>query len=166
MGGKWLCGGAFALAGAFFLRRGFRTLRGKLWPVTKVDPRDINKDCVTLEDLQGRWRMVSVGKNGNFAPPQMFINTRIDLLIEGTSFTVFTNDERNKVGHFQLDSTQNPTHYDEHFTEGDTGTNLCIVRVRSGEIEFCQAEEGDPRPKNFSEKRTDGATIARFRRTA
>jgi uncharacterized protein (TIGR03067 family) len=121
---------------------------------------------VTLETLQGKWRMVSVGKNGNFAPPQFFANTKIFLLIEGDKYSVETNGNLGDVGKLVIDTSKSPVFFDQVVTGGsDAGkTHLGIVRFRDGLLENCQAEKGNPRPKDFNRKRKDNASLASFRK--
>jgi uncharacterized protein (TIGR03067 family) len=128
-----------------------------------------NKDeemPVTIESLQGKWRMVSVGKNGNFAPPQFIANTRIFMLIDGDTYKVETNGSIGDVGKLVLDTTKSPVCFDQVITGGsDAGkTHLGIVRFRDGLLENCQAEKGNPRPKDFNRNRKDNASLASFRK--
>src|SRR5262245_44750611 len=123
---------------------------------------------VTLEQLQGRWRMVSVGKNGNFAPPGMFANVKIMMVIEGSRYTVISNGEQGDGGTIQVDSTKSPAHFDQRIDRGDDAgkSHLGIIRFREGMLEHCQADKGRERPKDFSRKRKDDASLACFRKVA
>lgn len=121
---------------------------------------------VTLEALQGRWRMVSVGRNGNFAPPQAMANVKIVMTIQGENYFIESNGTKSDSGLIRLDTTQNPVHFDQVITGGDDAgnTHLGIVRFRDGLLENCQGEKGHPRPKDFARKRNDDASLASFRK--
>lgn len=113
----------------------------------------------SLTDLQGQWRMVSVGKKGKFAPEEVFAK----------SLTLFTISENNYEispmglkGQLVVDSSKCPTHLDQHNTKGEI--RLCIVRIRNGELEICQAVVGDDRPTDFNPNRLDNASLTRFAR--
>jgi len=56
-----------------------------------------------------------------------------------------------------------PNQLDQHDDNGDT--HLCIVRMRNGLLEICQAEVGKPRPTDFDHMRSDGASLTLFKRT-
>jgi len=47
--------------------------KAKLWE-TQPDDKIVTK--VTLESIEGLWQMVSVGRNGNFAPPEVIENSQ------------------------------------------------------------------------------------------
>ncbi len=122
---------------------------------------------VTLESLQGKWRMVSVGKNGNFAPPAVIASKKTFLIIQGDQYSVITNDAKGDAGTIKLDTSKSPVHFDQHITSGsDKGqVHLGIVRFRVGLLENCQGDIGDPRPKDFARKRKDDASLVCFRHT-
>ena len=120
---------------------------------------------VTLESLQGKWQMVSVGKNGNFAPPAMIASAKIFMIIEGDQYTVVTKGTKGDQGSLKLDTSKKPVHFDQHITLGDDAgsVHLGIVRFKDGLLENCQGDVGCPRPKDFARKRQDGASLASFR---
>lgn len=121
---------------------------------------------VTIESLQGTWLMVSVGKNGNFAPPQYFANSKILMVIKGDRYKVIANGNESDSGRIVFDPSKSPAHFDHHVTGGDDAgeVHLGIVRFRDGLLENCQGDKGCPRPKNFSRKRNDGASLATFKK--
>jgi uncharacterized protein (TIGR03067 family) len=121
---------------------------------------------VTLESLQGRWRMVSVGKNGNFAPPAMIASAKIFMIIEGNDYRVVTDGRKGDQGTIKLDTSQEPVHFDQHITHGDDAgsVHLGIARFRDGMLENFQGDKGGPRPKRFVRQWDDGASLAAFRR--
>ena len=121
---------------------------------------------VTLEALQGKWKMVGVGKNGNFAPPTMVANMKIYMTIDGDHYTVIADGTVGDQGTIKLDTTQNPVHFDQHITQGDEAghAHLGLIRIRDGVLENLQGDTGAPRPKKFAAKWKDGASLASFRR--
>jgi len=123
-------------------------------------------DSITLETLKGKWRMVSVGKNGNFAPAKMILDARIFMIIEGDRYTIITEGQNADEGTIKLDVSKKPVHFDQHVTSGDDAgsTHLGIIRFRDGMLENFQGDNGCPRPKEFTRIWNDGASLAAFRR--
>lgn len=121
---------------------------------------------VTTANLQGKWLMVSVGKNGNFAPKEVILGARIYMMIEGDRYTVTSNGKIGDRGIIHLDTSKNPVTFDQQITAGDDAGNkhLGIIRFVGEDLENCQAEAGSPRPKDFARRRSDGASLARFKR--
>jgi uncharacterized protein (TIGR03067 family) len=123
---------------------------------------------VSLDALQGKWRMVSVGKNGNFAPPQFIANAKIFMIIQGDQYSIVNDGDAGDRGTIRLDASQKPAHFDQHISAGkDAGkVHLGIVRFRDGMLENCQADKGRERPKDFARNRKDGASLACFKKVA
>jgi uncharacterized protein (TIGR03067 family) len=121
---------------------------------------------VTIESLQGKWLMVDVGKNGNFAPKEVILGARIYMTIEGDRYTVTQGGKAGDCGIIQLDTSKSPVTFDQQIVAGDDAgkKHLGIVRFVGDDLENCQAEVGSPRPRDFARKRTDGASLARFKR--
>jgi hypothetical protein len=44
-------------------------------------------DVVTPQSMEGLWRMISVGRNGNFAPPQVIERESVAIAIVGNTIT-------------------------------------------------------------------------------
>jgi uncharacterized protein (TIGR03067 family) len=121
--------------------------------------------AVTLDDLQGKWQMISVGRNGNFAPPDRVLAGEIYLSIRGNKFSVTGAGKLQDQGTVRFDGAQTPAHFDQHSTGPDgMSVRLGIIRLEDDELECCQGEPGSPRPKDFARNRRDGANLARFRR--
>ncbi|EAQ79740.1 TIGR03067 domain-containing protein [Blastopirellula marina] len=114
-------------------------------------------DFVTLDSLQGVWRMVSVGRNGNFAPQEMIDKGNVIMSITGDRFCLENSGERGKL---KLKNHLLPTHMDQLSDNGSP--LLCIVRFIDGELEICQGDSGKKRPRHFARDRFDGASLARF----
>ncbi len=123
---------------------------------------------VTMEAIQGKWKMIGVGKNGRFAPATFIANAKIYMTIQGDRYTVITDGTIGDRGVIKLDANQSPAHFDQHIQEGDDAgsIHLGIVRFNDGILENFQAEKGCPRPKKFVAKWNDGASLARFRRVS
>ncbi len=127
-----------------------------------------DSEPVTLESLQGKWKMVGVGKNGRFAPATFIANAKIYMTIQGDKYTVTNDGEIGDQGIIKLDTKQTPVHFDQHVKHGDDAgaVHLGIVRFNDGILENFQAEKGCPRPKKFVTKWSDGASFAKFRRVS
>lgn len=121
---------------------------------------------VTVEALQGKWKMVRIGSNGNFAPPTVTAAAKIYSTIEGNFYTVTTGGVVGDRGTIRLDTAQAPVHFDQLIAEGEGAgsTLLGIARMRDGLLENFQAEQGCERPKKFRNRWSDGASLAAFRR--
>jgi uncharacterized protein (TIGR03067 family) len=122
------------------------------------DPSDLVEN-VTLESLQGVWRMVSVGRNGNFAPQAVIDQANLVMKIDGNRMGMA--DEQTGAT-FTLNQGVVPNELDQLADDGDV--HLCVVRFRNHELEICQGEPGKPRPTNFRARRRDGASLTRFER--
>ena len=114
---------------------------------------------LSLSDIQGRWRMVSVGRRGNFAPPEVLQSSEVVFEINGDAFTI---PHTGTTGRLMLSTSHTPVHLDQLNDDGDN--HKCIARIRNGELEICQAENGDERPANFNPNRHDNASLTRFTR--
>lgn len=116
-------------------------------------------DPVTLSELQGTWRMIQCGRNGRFAPLEEIALADVRMQIRGDRFEMPGSGSK---GRLVLHSGQLPTAMDQC---GDDGSmHRCLVRMVDHNLEICQAEDGDPRPTDFSPKRRDNATLTRFTR--
>lgn len=116
------------------------------------------QEFVTIDSIQGQWRMVSVGRNGNFAPQEVIDESNLVMSISGNEFEL---SDSGSSGTLKLRNNVLPTHMDQLDDDGDI--HLCIVRFRNAELEICQGEVGKKRPMHFSEVRFDGASLTRFK---
>jgi len=114
-------------------------------------------DVVTPQSMEGLWRMISVGRNGNFAPPEVIERGNVAIAVVGNTITDTATLE---LSTFQLNNDVIPNQLDQTDQNGDT--HLCIVRMRGGHLEICQGEVGKPRPTNFDRRRHDGASLTLF----
>jgi uncharacterized protein (TIGR03067 family) len=123
---------------------------------------------VTMEALQGTWLMVSCGKNGNFAPPQMIQMANIRMTIRGDRYAITQSGNPSDSGTLRVDASQSPVTFDHHVLAGDDAgkVHLGLVRFVGDELENCQGDIGCRRPKDFNPQRHDGASLARFRRVS
>jgi len=143
----------------------YKTLTGKPFIVIdngepkfwKENPDDVIEDIVTLESLQGLWRMASVGRNGNFAPPDVIEQANLSIAVVADTFTITNTLELSTV---EINNDVVPNQLDQTSADGDV--HLCILRWRNGKLEICQAESGKPRPSDFTHVRTDGASLTLF----
>ena len=120
-------------------------------------PGDKLQTSFTLDDIQGDWRMTSVGRNGNFAPSTVIEETNLLMSIEGPRYSV-----ENSTGRLILTPAADGVQMDQIEDDGDT--HHCIARLRNDELEICQADVGQQRPTDFRPDRTDDASLTRFAR--
>jgi uncharacterized protein (TIGR03067 family) len=121
-------------------------------------PPVITGGPVTLDNLQGRWRMVEVGKNGRFSPVVETALSNFVMEIAGDRFSLPSNEG----GRLHLDNGTFPTAMDQIGDDGDI--HRCIARLIDGQLEICQGDVNKPRPKDFSRSRRDDASLVRFSR--
>lgn len=114
-------------------------------------------DLVTLESIEGLWRMISVGRNGNFAPPEVIEKGNVTVAIVGNTITPTDTLELSTI---ELNNNVIPNQLDQTDQNGDK--HLCIIRMRGGNLEICQGEVGKPRPTSFNRQRNDGASLTMF----
>lgn len=124
-----------------------------------AQPGDVILNEISLQDIQGCWQMVSVGRNGNFAPPEIFEQRIMKLRIEGVHFII---EPRNTTGTLRVDNSFQPVCLDRCDDDGDI--HLCIARIRNGELEICESKIGADRPQSFDPDRKDNASLTRFKR--
>ncbi|MEQ9408888.1 MAG: TIGR03067 domain-containing protein [Fuerstiella sp.] len=125
-----------------------------------------NSPGVTAESLQGEWKMVSLGPNGNFARPNDMSQAGILFTIDGEKYTVKAGDSIQEQGTVAIDLAQDPPHLDQKLSEGpDSGkSHLGIFRIVDGRLENCQAAFGQPRPTSFDPEGNSTASLAVFER--
>lgn len=121
---------------------------------------------VTLEALQGEWRMVSVGRNGNFAPAAVIQSSNIRMIITGNEYRVVNEGTIADQGTLVLDAANRPAHLDQHISHGAEAGSVRrgIVRLRDGLLEHFQGTSGGSRPEQFVREWSDGTSLAGFRR--
>jgi uncharacterized protein (TIGR03067 family) len=122
-------------------------------------PGDEIVSDISLHDIQGRWRMVSVGRRGKFAPPEVLQASKVIFEIKGEAFAI---PHSGTTGRLVLNASHRPVQLDQINDDGDN--HKCVVRIRNGELEICQAENGEERPSNFNPNRHDNASLTRFAR--
>lgn len=129
------------------------------WGAPKTAPPPaITGEPVTLDTLQGRWRMIEVGKNGKFAPIFETALSNFVMEIAGDRFSFSSNEG----GRLHIDNATFPTAMDQIGDDGDT--HRCIVRLIDGLLEICQGDVNKPRPKDFARARRDDASLVKFSR--
>ncbi len=124
-----------------------------------AQPGDEIRNDISLQDIQGCWQMVSVGRNGNFAPPEVFEQRIVRFRIDGIHVVI---EPHNTTGTLKVDNSFQPVRLDQCDDDGDI--HLCIARIRNSELEVCQSETGADRPQNFDPNRNDNASLTRFKR--
>jgi uncharacterized protein (TIGR03067 family) len=126
----------------------------------KSPPPVATGEPVTVDLIQGRWRMIECGKNGKFAPIFELALSNFVMEISGDRFTLAGSNEG---GRLQIDGSSFPTVMDQICDDGDI--HRCIARLVDGQLEICQGDANKPRPADFSRSRKDDATLTRFSRS-
>ena len=134
-------------------------LRPKATPAKPVDSK------LTLDQLAGQWKMVSLGQKGNFDKLQDMTAAGIVFEITGSNYTVKSGDQVQEQGTIVLNASQASVHFDQELTEGaDKGkTHLGLVRLVDGQLHNCQADFDKDRPVSFDSGNAD-STLAIFAR--
>lgn len=127
--------------------------------ISGEDAEEVIIDHVSLDELQGLWRMISVGRNGNFAPKEVIEKSNFTIAIVSNTLT---DTSALTMSTIEVNNDVVPNHLDQ--TDEDGETHLCLVRLRNNHLEMCQAEVGKPRPIDFNRKRRDGASLVLFER--
>lgn len=119
---------------------------------------------VSLDAIQGDWKVVSLGRNGRFAPESHLASANMTFSISGRQFENLAESGTLELEKVTSSTSELPeavvTHMDQRGSTGDL--HKCIVRLVNGQMEVCQAEVGKPRPVDFKRKRKDGASLVRF----
>ena len=105
----------------------------------------------TLADLQGEWKIVSVGQNGGKAPFFIPWLMKPRLVVDGDRFTKFMGDRMIESGRLVISTEGDLATFDEHIETGDDAGNvhLGIIRWVGKKIEHLQGKVGGNRPKGF-----------------
>lgn len=130
------------------------------------DSKKRNSGPATEKDLQGKWKLTSLGKNGNFAEPDDMSAANIIFVVEGEMYSVMAGDEFVEKGTLTIDVDQNPAQLDQNISEGpDAGkAHLGIFRIVEGKLENCQGAIDQARPTSFDSKDNATASLAVFER--
>jgi uncharacterized protein (TIGR03067 family) len=107
---------------------------------------------LSLDKLQGKWQLVSLTKGGNVAPADELKKANLVLTIEKDGYAVSVNGQVVEKGKLKLDSKAKPASIDQIIEEGkDKGkSQLGIVRVKDGKLQWTQAQVGEKRPTDFA----------------
>ncbi|WP_040769416.1 hypothetical protein, partial [Novipirellula maiorica] len=68
----------------------YRTVKKSAAENPKVlgqDSKEVIIDNVSLDEIQGMWRMISVGRNGNFAPKEVIERSNFTIAIVSNTLT-------------------------------------------------------------------------------
>ncbi|WP_144055212.1 hypothetical protein [Rhodopirellula baltica] len=114
------------------------------------------KNPPTIDDLQGEWRLVSVGQNGGKAPFFLPWIIKMRMTIEGDRFTKHMGGNVFETGRLTLAQNGEYSHLDEHIDSGDDSgkVHLGIVRWVGKKVELLQGKIGEDRPSGFPYTKT------------
>ena len=122
--------------------------------------------ALSASDLHGTWKMISLGRAGNFDSPDDMRSAGIEFVVDGQKYSVAAGGTVQEQGTLVLISSENPAHLDQQVTEGpDAGkSHLGLVRIVDGKLQNCQAAFGEPRPESFESRAGSSDTLAVFER--
>lgn len=105
----------------------------------------------TIDDLQGEWKIVTVGQNGGKAPFFIPWLLKPRLLIKGDHYTKFMGDKVVEKGRLTVQPASDYSIMDEHIESGDENgqQHLGIIRWIGKKIEHLQGKIDAERPKRF-----------------
>lgn len=120
----------------------------------------------SLKDLQGEWKVIRIGKDGNRAPRFLMWLVDIRFRIEGDRYTTSAGGEVIEQGKLQFQSKANFAWLDQHVESGDDAgqVHLGIVRLVTGRLEHLQAEIGCERPLGFPYNKETKGNMALMKR--
>ena len=123
--------------------------------------------ALSLDSIQGRWNLISVGQNGNFSELTDMTSAKIVFAIEGDRYTVTGGDEVQEQGTIAVDGAKDPAHLDQNISEGpDKGkSHLGIFRLVDDRLEHVQAAVEQDRPVSFESQENSTASLAVFKRS-
>ena len=120
----------------------------------------------SLEKLQGEWKVIRIGKNGNRAPRLLMWIVRIRFRIDNDRYITSARGETIEEGRLTLQPHEEFAYLDQHVETGDDAgkTHLGIIRFVNGKLEHLQADVGDERPSGFPYSTATKAHMALTRR--
>lgn len=119
----------------------------------------IEGQAVTIDALQGEWRMLECGKRGRFAPVEELALADVRMKVLGDRLTMLGSGATDIL---HLNGSTFPTELDQVGPDGEV--TRCIARMINGQLELSQADVGKPRPTDFSRLRSNPNTVVRFTR--
>lgn len=120
----------------------------------------------TINDLQGEWKIMSVGQNGGKAPFFIPWLMKLRLVVDGDRFTKYMRDRIVETGRLKISPASGFSHFDEHIESGDDDGNvhLGIIRWVGKKIEHLQGKAGEERPPGFPYTKTSMVGYAMMKR--
>ena len=120
----------------------------------------------TIDDLQGKWKIISVGENGGKAPffIPWLLKPRLD--VKGAQYTKFMGQRVVEKGRLSIQPSSGYSFMDEYIESGDEcGTqHLGIVRWVGGKLEHLQGKIGGERPAGFPYTKESQVGYAKMKR--
>ncbi len=122
---------------------------------------------LSSKDLQGTWKMVSLGRAGQFDKPDDMTSAGIEFIVEADRYRVVAGGAVQEQGVLVLKTDEAPVHLDQQVTAGaDAGkSHLGLARILDGKLQNCQAALGEPRPDSFNPRPDSTASLATFARS-
>ena len=121
----------------------------------------------TIDDLQGEWRIVSVGEDGGKAPffiPWLF---KLRLRVEGKRYTKYMGKKVVETGRLRIKPKSGYSTMDERIESGDDcgKLHLGIIQWVGKRLEHLQGKVDDERPKQFPYRKDSQVGYAMMKRT-
>ncbi len=120
-----------------------------------------------LNDLQGEWKIVSVGQNGGKAPFFIPWLMKPRLVVEGDRFTKYMGDRVVETGRLTVSQGAEFSQIDEHIESGDDNgkSHFGIIRWVGNKIEHLQGKVDGERPSGFPYAKSSMVGYAMMKRT-
>jgi uncharacterized protein (TIGR03067 family) len=112
-------------------------------------------DSETKDELQGRWKLIQVEKEGKSHKVKPKTTEFFELKFKGNKVTTLFNEDRTEEGTYKIDPDKKPRTIDfMPMTSDDKGkTLLGIYEIKGDKLKVCVAEpEVKKRPTKFETK--------------
>jgi uncharacterized protein (TIGR03067 family) len=125
------------------------------------DPDAVAKEHARFE---GVWRFAAVEVEGKKQPEAPFSTNKI--IIQADSSYVVVQGSRITKGHFKVDPTKSPKHFDVTITDGPAKgqTFAAIYELKGDTYRFCGALRGKERPSDFTCEPGSGTILQTLKR--
>lgn len=122
-----------------------------------------------LEKLRGTWLTVSLMNNGKTLVDEKSPQNEgpiTKLSYEGNQWMILVGGDTVANGIFSIDDTKKPKQIDIMDESGATNekTALGIYEIDGDTYKYCLGAPGKPRPKDFTSKAGDGASLGVMKR--
>lgn len=121
-----------------------------------------SSDHSDLDQLQGRWTLISAIKDGTKASPDEIKNASLTIQGNRFSFNAPSNIGTSERGTFTLDPQTRPRAVEATSNKGETSKG--IYEIMGDTHRACFAAPGQPRPQTFAAPKGSGWTLQVWKR--